>query len=73
MYNILSFVYASAPQWLYDILLLVLCVMAIWIFSRRKLIRIKLKRLLGVVLYRISGITDLCYGYIQGFYMLIRC
>ena len=48
MYNILSFVYASAPQWLYDILLLVLCVMAVWIFSRRKLIRIKLKRLLGV-------------------------
>lgn len=49
MYNILSFVYASAPQWLYDILLLVLCVMAIWIFSRRKLIRVKLRRLLGVV------------------------
>ena len=49
MSNFLSFVYASAPQWLYDILLLVLCVMAIWIFSRRKLIRVKLRRLLGVV------------------------
>ena len=49
MYNILSFVYASAPQWLYDILLVVLCVMAIWIFSRRKMIRTKLRGLLGVV------------------------
>ena len=49
MSNFLSFVYASAPQWLYDILLLVLCVMAIWIFSCRKLIRTKLRRLLGVV------------------------
>ena len=49
MYNILSFVYASAPQWLYDILLVVLCVMAVWTFSRRKLIRAKLRKLLGVV------------------------
>ena len=49
MYNIISFVYASAPQWLYDILLVVLCVMSIWIFSRRKEIRNKLRKLLGVV------------------------
>jgi glycopeptide antibiotics resistance protein len=49
MNNILSFVYASAPEWLYDVLLFVLCVMAVWIFSRRKIIRVKLRRLLGVV------------------------
>ena len=49
MYNLLSFVYASAPQWLYDILLLVLCVVGIWIFSCRKVIRTKLRRLLGVM------------------------
>ena len=49
MNNLLSFVYASAPQWLYDILLMVLCVVAIWIFSCRKIIRVKLRRLLGVM------------------------
>ena len=49
MYKFLCFVYASAPQWLYDILLVVLCVMAVWTFSRRKLIRTKLRKLLGVV------------------------
>ncbi len=49
MSNFLSFVYASAPQWLYDILLTVLCVMAVWTFSRRKQIHTKLRKLLGVV------------------------
>jgi glycopeptide antibiotics resistance protein len=49
MYNFLSVVYASAPQWLYDMLLIVLCVVAVWIFSLRKVIRVKLRRLLGVV------------------------
>ena len=49
MSNFLSFVYASAPQWLYDILLTVLCIMAVWTFSRRKQIHTKLRKLLGVV------------------------
>ena len=49
MYNFFNVVYASAPQWLYDILLMVLCTVAIWIFSRQKLIRTKLRRLLGVI------------------------
>lgn len=49
MNNFISYAYGVAPQWLYVILLLVLCLVSIWIFSIKGVIRIKLRRLLGVM------------------------
>lgn len=49
MNSFINFVLASAPQWLYVTLLLVLSVVAIWIFSRKNVIRIKMRNLVRVM------------------------
>lgn len=49
MNNFISYACGVAPQWFYVTLLLIFCVVAIWIFSVKNVIRIKLRRLLGVM------------------------
>lgn len=49
MNSFINFVLTSAPQWFYVTLLLILCVVAIWIFSRKNVIRIKMRNLVGVM------------------------
>ena len=48
MENIIK-IYDSSPQWLYVVLLLVLCVAALVIFTRKGIIYIQLKRMLTVM------------------------
>ena len=48
MENIIK-IYDTTPQWLYVVLLLVLCVAALVIFTRKGIIYIQLKRMLGVM------------------------
>ena len=47
--NYFNHISINIPEWLYVVLLLVLCVMAIVIFSRKGVIRIQLRRLLKVM------------------------
>ena len=47
--NYFNHISINIPEWLCVVLLLVLCVTAIWIFSRNGVIRIQLRRLLRVM------------------------
>lgn len=49
MVNFLRMFFLAIPQWLYVVMLLVLCVVAVGIFTHRDMMRQQLKRLLGVM------------------------
>ena len=49
MFELINKIYNASPQWLYVVLLLLFFIAAIVIFTRNGVIRIQLKRMLGVM------------------------